>query len=164
MRRGASAVFRARLAGRSSGMSYDLYAFPLRPGEDPSEAYERLEEEETGEGDVDVRALVEALVTAVPALTSTGSGEEDEEIELTSPELQLLVSTGSVAISVPYWDSLDRDVLRRRLERVVQTVRSRTGFVVYDPQLERLVERDEELDDVVAAVGAGRAAIDDLDE
>lgn len=135
---------------------------PLRPGEDPSEAYERLEEEEAIEGEVDVRALVEALLTAVPALTATGSAEVDEDVELTSPELDVLVSAGSVAISIPYWRSLDRDVLRRRLERVTDTIRSATGFVVYDGQLERLVESGADLDEAVAAVAAGAEALGEL--
>jgi len=143
-------------------MSYDLFAFPLRPGEDPSEAYEGLHEEETIESDADMRALVDALVTAVPALTR--SGGEDEEVELTSPELQLLVSAGSVAVSIPYWSSLDRDVLRRRLERVTDTIRSATGFVVYDPQLERLLESGDDLDEVIGAVGAGAAATSEFDD
>ena len=145
-------------------MSYDVFAFALRPGEDPSEAYERLEEEETGEGDVDVRALVDALLTAVPALTTTGSGEGEDEVELTSPELQLLVSQESVAISVPYWGSLDRAVLRRRLARVVDTVQSVAGFAVYDPQLERVIAGDDDLDEVVATVAAGATATDEADD
>jgi hypothetical protein len=142
-------------------MSYDLYAFPLRPGEDPSEAYERLEEEDpSAHGQHDVRALVEALVTAVPALTVTGSADED--VELTSPELQLLVSAGSVGIGIPYWSSLDLDVLRRRLERLTDTIRSAAGFVVYDPQLESVIETGEDLDEVLAGVAAGGAATDEL--
>jgi hypothetical protein len=61
-------------------------------------------------------------------------------------------------------DSLDRPVLRRRLARVVHTVRSVAGFAVYDPQLERVIESDDDLDEVVAAVGAGAAAIDEPDD
>jgi hypothetical protein len=144
-------------------MSYDLYAFPLRPGEDPSDACERLEEEDpSAHGQHDVRALADALVTAVPALAITGSAGED--VELTSPELQLLVSDGSVAISIPHWSSLDRDLLRRRLERLTETIRSATGFVVYDPQLESVIDTGEDLDEAIAAFDAGAAATSDLDD
>ena len=138
-------------------MSYDLYAFPLRPGEDPGEAYERLEQtDDSSVAALDTRAIAAALRTAVAELTSEG-GNDVGAIELNAADLQVLVTGGSVAIGIPYSDSVHTDEPKVRLGRIADTMRRVGGLVLYDPQLEMVIASDDDLDDVIETYEDGAA-------
>jgi hypothetical protein len=144
-------------------VSWDLYVLPLAPGDDPSEALDRLEEPETRDPENDRRRheLANALQQVWPALEAH---EEDGYIDL-APALdelpiELSVGGGSASVNIPYWDLREqRDPVTALLTKLVATIVDQTGWSVYDPQAGRVISVDElprlfpqELDEGVAQV------------
>jgi hypothetical protein len=170
-------------------MSYDLYAVPVEPGEDPEAAWERVsraEEEEgtarppSAESELRKEELAAALLERFPELERFAFDyaeiarmyelSEDEararyrHIELNTPEganpIQLVLEDGYAYASVPYWHGDERaEATYRQLSEAFRIIGERTGWVVFDPQLERTLDLDRDLDDVLAAHGEGVAMV-----
>lgn len=145
-------------------MSYDLYSFGLGAGQDPAEALDRLESasihelsaQPVGDRDRSDRRLVEAIRETDPSFELEPSEDAGSAaIVLTCPELEIGLRPTHASISIPYWDSIDRVSLARRLALVIDVLGRVAGYVTYDPQLEEIVEANRNLGDVLAAFEEG---------
>lgn len=126
-------------------MSYDLYLLAPVEGEDPMDTVERLEEadDRTAPGASDTIArLVEAIATDGTAYDRFPL--DDGSVQLMEEEgLDVTVHGNRVFITFPYWDSLDGERLTREIDRVARAVGAVTGWSLYDPQIEDLVDPSE---------------------
>lgn len=137
-------------------MSYDLVLFRIAEGVEARDAYDELmsrqeEELEKDEnrtpsaGELDqIRAVAGALKTWHPGFQEFVCEEGFSSIDLTEEDLQVQfgVYGDSVLVSMPYF----RDDAGKMMEFVGQSfgvIQARTGYVVYDPQIERLVTADD---------------------
>jgi hypothetical protein len=163
MRMSAASVGRDRATLRS-GVSYDLYLFDCAPGDDPDELHERLEqltdEDEQSGSDPDVdarnRRIAETLMSAHPQF-SESEIEEGREFELSDPDgLQISLYGQQAAITFPYWDSLDARKLMAQVRDASRIINAATGWCLFDPQVERVVDPARESVDITAAFDHGR--------
>ena len=120
--------------------------------------------------------LTRALVAAFPRLerfdfdyaeiaraTGTSEAEAREQyrhIELNMPEdanpIQIVINDDNVAASVPYWHDDDR--ARSTYEELLamfRIVQEQTGWTIVDPQLERVLDLESDLDAVLAKHAEG---------
>jgi hypothetical protein len=133
-------------------MSYDLRLFPPKEGEDPQRTIEKMiqieEEELCGieepEGDTGSVALSESSLQLADDLSATFTGfdrfEDEDHIELSWERhgLQVSLFPDSVAVTVPYWEQ--PPAFAGEVERVVSYITQKTGYLIYDPQTERVME------------------------
>ncbi len=147
-------------------MSYDLQAFLLPPGGDPEEALEALETDldrpPTGEERDRMTRLAKALQATVASLEA---GYPEDAIELSEDRFQVSVYANEAMISIPYWfDGAEaREVLAVALE-CARAIRETAGFVVWDPQLDRLLDERATVDELAEAYRSGREYVRGLDE
>ncbi len=148
-------------------MSYDVYLLPERPGEDPLDALERLEEDDsapTAEDAARAQRIAAALRAAIPALEdNAGEAAAPGEVHLLDPDgLDVSVYQHSAAVTIPYWDSLDTAALVRDLERVAAVVEDETGWRMYDPQQEAWMDPLRDVDGFRNAFDHGRAIVREI--
>lgn len=147
-------------------MSYDLQAFLLPPGGDPEEALEALESDldrpPTGEERDRMTRLAKALQGAVASFEATYPGDA---IELSEDRFQVSVYANEAMIAIPYWfDGAEaRQVLAVALE-CARAIRDTAGFVVWDPQLDRLLDERATVEELAEAYASGREYVRGLDE
>jgi hypothetical protein len=153
-------------------MSYDLYCF-LPSSDVPSieEAQAIVESEEAG-GKRDnaksaetKRKIVRALTEHNPRLTSfqfdyaeiarslkiseDQARSEWTHVELNPPEgdpaIQITVFGDHVSINIPYrYTGSQADVTFEQLSGYLRVIRGATGFFVYDPQTDRVLDPEKE--------------------
>jgi hypothetical protein len=130
-------------------MSYDLYLLKRDvAGNDPAEAYERLEEQEAREPSeaeaAELRELAAELQAASPGLDLSESdrgfmlqlGYEAER------PVVIDISADEITMSWSYGAEDATDALKE--VRTYLPVFERHGYVAYDPQLERLFDPDRD--------------------
>lgn len=147
-------------------MSYDLYVFPVPPGADPlTRARETFERTESSPPLPPVapgwsermQARAAAVAAADPMLTAEthDAGPTEAHVELGVPEdesgLQILVFADAAYVHLPYWH-LDADARAawEQVRRVLQVLEREPGMRTYDPQLDRVLDLDKDLDAVIA--------------
>jgi hypothetical protein len=145
-------------------VSYDLYLMAEHPGEDPMDVLERLEEDErppTPEEAARNERLGAALQAALPGLEdNAGDASVAGEVHLMDPDgLEVSVYVHSVAVTFPYWDSLEVPKLVADLEKVAAVVEEQHGWGMYDPQQERWIDPLRDADGLRDAFDVGRAAV-----
>jgi hypothetical protein len=124
-------------------MSFDLY-FVRRPDDDDWDAAmdglaanARAEVPATAT-DRDLWQRVEASIRTV--LPDVEASEGDRFSELTDPDtaIQVFLSPGEIALSVPFWyEGEEADRIVELLRRVVGAIEAETGLTAYDPQDDR---------------------------
>ena len=146
-------------------MSYDLNLLECAPGEDADALHERCEQldedEEQGIHDPAVaarnRRIADALLAANPALSEFSPAERDWELELTDPEgLQITLFSKQASITFPYWDSLDSGKLMEQIQDVARIINAETGWLLFDPQIEEVVDPAQGTPDITEAFDYGR--------
>ena len=135
-------------------MSWDLYLVPPEHGDDLGEWLEAAEET----GDVEAaRRHAEAACVRRPELEL--GGPYGDAYQLMLPEasgfpLDVGLYGNHASISVSYWDLGDRaPELGKIVEDIVDAVIKETGWLIYDPQEDRIVGIDE----VRGLFGSGHA-------
>jgi hypothetical protein len=146
-------------------VSYDLYVLPVAPDEDPADALERLEESAPDTDPQELDRIASAIQATLPHLERV---DGDDFVELDTPEganpFQILVSPGQVGASVPYWDDDERaEATYRELLGALEIVQERTGWVIYDPQLDRVIGADD-LPEILGIHGQGVQAVRSIAE
>jgi hypothetical protein len=146
-------------------VSYDLHLLDCAPGDDPEKLHDRLEQF-AAEGaqsppdpaiDARNRRLADTLLAAHPAY-SEYSG--DDGIELTDPDgLQIYLSEHEATITFPYWDSLDAEALMERVQAAARVIGSETGWRVFDPQLDKVVDPAQDATAMTETFDYGRASL-----
>ncbi len=128
-------------------MSYDLSAFHLPPGADPSTYEPDLDEEPpTPEQRASMKRLAEAIA-AVDAEAERHDGDDFIEFD-TADAIQISLYADQAAISVPYWYEGERaDAVMARIQHYAAVLTEVGGYTVWDPQTE----------EVVTGPGAGHA-------
>lgn len=106
--------------------------------------------------------LAKALQATVASLEA---GYPEDAIELSEDRFQVSVYANEAMISIPYWfDGAEaREVLAVALE-CARAIRETAGFVVWDPQLDRLLSERATVDELAEAYGSGREYVRGLDE
>jgi hypothetical protein len=172
-------------------VSYDLYALPVPAGTDVETAWEELmdaqEEEDSPELSDDAARAIDELAALLTPLglerfefdhhaISRDDGITEEEArrryryaELNSPDddlpLQITLDGSGAAANIPYWHDDER--ARRTYALLFDAFRlvcERTGWRVYDPQLERELDLETDLDDVLGMHGEGVTQVREITE
>jgi hypothetical protein len=160
-------------------MSYDLWSFPVASGEDPLVVAQRLQAAEEGEstpGDADPamearkKALADAIIAQNPEMkpfalqydqiaemekiTVEEAKKRFRYIELDAGEggngIQITLYDVCATVTAPYWHQGEKaEVVFREMWEYLQILHKRGGFVTYDPQLERMLCLDRDLQDAV---------------
>jgi hypothetical protein len=153
-------------------MSYDLDLFRAPAHGDPL-AFARASYE--GSGDPEPRVpdsgWRERMHAAAAAVTEAdfsfeaehaGEGTEEERVELNGPEegtgLQVLIFADAAYVHLPFWHT--GEDARQAWEQawtVLRVLQRETGWIIYDPQLDRLLDLDAHRADVEAEYGRGMA-------
>ena len=125
-------------------MSYDLYMLGPVPGEEPMDTVERLEERPPRPPPIAPRrSATAASPTRCSRCTrrTWSRHEEPHSTELRDAEgIDVTLSDDHAWINFPYWESLDAARLTQAIERAAQVIATETGWELYDPQLERLID------------------------
>lgn len=159
-------------------MSYDLRLFRPRPGVDPLEtAHEDEPEPPDTPPDPAKEAVKRSVAEALMALDPTLqvfhmafddiarvqgiSVEEAREryrhIELNGPEddeagIQVTLYDDEATVTVPYWHRGEAaQKVFRKIWQYLEVIWRLCGYVVYDPQLDRVFDPPAELDAAIAA-------------
>ena len=126
-------------------MSWDLYFVPDEATDDPHRWLEQAERE--GVDEAAALRHVEAVRARRPELELFGPSEYG--YELTSPEdspfpVEVGLHGDHASMSVAYWDLGDRESeLAELVVEIATALRDETGWVIFDPQSERIVEMDD---------------------
>ena len=165
-------------------MSYDLYMLSTQPGEDPMETLERLEErEETAAPDPVIaernRRIADALIATNSNYTESeiqfdviaeqnGISVEEarakhRDIELMEEGgLQITLSDEQASINFPYRESLDPKRLAEEIAKASNVIREETGWQLYDPQLEKIIDPLRDADEFARAFGVGVSLVQQI--
>ena len=165
-------------------MSYDIYLFQPVPGEDPVETARARLEVDTDEinpgppqADAEKRKqqLVRALMAENPALEPFSFGyaeiashegiSEDEariryrHVELNGSEkgngIQITLYDDYASITVPYWHQpVAAGGAFDEIWRYLRVLSESGGFFVYDPQLERVLDLEDDRPEAVETYGS----------
>jgi len=136
-------------------VSWDLYLVPRDAAGNPSEWLEAHDEQ--GQNAVLARKHADVIIKRRPDLHL--GGPFGESYQLTPPEeselpLDIGLYGNHASISVPYWDLEERTTeLAELVVDVATTLATETGWVLYDPQEDRIVETNE----LGALFGSGQA-------
>jgi hypothetical protein len=148
-------------------MSYDLYLLEPVPGQDPMETLEARAGDEsplTPAAAERNQRIADALTAANPAYHPMES-TSDQYIAVTDQAgIEVTLFEDEVAITFPYWDSLDTDYLLREIERAAALVTAETGWKLYDPQLETFFDPSRDAEAFQEAFGAGASAVNRINE
>jgi len=161
-------------------MSYDLYLLSPVPGEEPLKtAHAKCAVESDvinpgpprGDAETRKRHLMQELVAENPALEpfqfgyaeiarTHGFSEEEarvryRHIELNGPDdgngIQITLYDDGADITVPYWHAPPAArLVFEEVWRYLRRLHDASGFFVYDPQLDRVIDVETDLSDVVA--------------
>jgi hypothetical protein len=171
-------------------VSYDLYAIPVLPGEDPAGAFEVVaaadeDEATTWTDDRVARAeqlagrlqalnpRLERFVFDYPQIARTLGVTEAEarvqwrHIELNTPDgdnpIQVTIEADHASLTVPYWYTGDRAraTMREALSYLAVLARE-AGWTVFDPQIERVLDLTGDLDEIVSAYEVGGRHVAEL--
>jgi len=175
-------------------MSYDVYLLQPAPGEEPlATAHTKLNVETdvinpgppNGEAEVRKQQLTRALMAENPALESFEFGyteiaridgiSEDEarvryrHVELNGPEkgngIQITLYDDNASITIPFWHQPDAArLVFEEVFRYLRVLRESGGFFVYDPQLDRVIDLDADLADMIHEYGRVVAKIPEIIE
>jgi hypothetical protein len=154
-------------------MSYDLDLFRAPPHGDPLEAarasYEGGEAVGPLEPDSGWRERMQAAAAALTEADFSleaeraGEGTDDERIELNGPEegsgLQVLIFASAAYVHLPFWHT--GEDARQAWEQawmLLRVLQRETGWLVYDPQLDRMLDLDADAAAVEAEYARGVAA------
>lgn len=169
-------------------MSYDLYVFNSGGG-DPGERWREIAKAvetmswpaPTAAGEQSKHEIADQLVAFDPTLerfvpdparmAAVQGITEDEArriyryVELNGEAVQITVSDDYASLSFPYWESSDRDELRRSITGFCGVIQRAAGWnTIFDPQLERVIGEDD-LDRIVSKFDRGvdvtRKAVED---
>jgi hypothetical protein len=115
-------------------MTLDLYAFAPRPGEDVSDAIERLEtEDDLRAPDAAARArndrLAAALRATLPRMREHRAGRG---LALVGELLELYLSAQYAVVTVDYARAQDRVALSAEAYRAARAITAETGWSVFD--------------------------------
>jgi hypothetical protein len=172
-------------------VSYDLYAIPVASGQSAEAAWNAkmdAEEEDWPREltDEEARSVDELAALLVPlglerfefdyaAIASTSGIDEAEarrlyrHAELNSPDddvpVQITLDGRSAAANVPYWHDDER--ARRTYELIFQAFRivtDRTGWRVFDSQLEREIDLQSDLDAVLEKHAEGVGHVREIEK
>src|SRR5688572_14517722 len=115
-------------------MSYDMYLLEPVPGQDPMKTLEARAGDEsplTPAAAERNRRIADALRAANPAYHPMES-TSDQYIAVTDQGgIEVTLFEDEVAITFPYWDSLDTDYLLREIERAATMIGEETGWRLY---------------------------------
>jgi hypothetical protein len=112
-------------------MSFDLYAFAPRPGEDPFDTIEELEYEDDVAGECDAVAaarnerIMVALSAAHPAAREHRSARS---VSLFDEALEIYLSRQYAVISVVYERARDHDRLAADVQHAAHVITTATGW------------------------------------
>jgi hypothetical protein len=143
-------------------LSYDLYMLDPEPGIEPYEQLERLDaEEQSASPDPAIqsrnRRIVESLRDADARyeeshfsydVLAEQEGISVDEARARFRSIQLTAEGGleinlydhHADITFPYWESLDAEALTRDIASASSVISRETGWKLYDPQLERVID------------------------
>jgi hypothetical protein len=171
------------MAFQDAHMSYDLQFFTPRPGVDVHDIVE-VDEDRDARGPRDPKTearkgkLADALLAhdkrlerskqdfdAIATLHKMRVDEAYErfrDIELTDTAsgVQILLFDDGAGLSIPYWHS--GDAARRVLEQawsMIEIICRETGYEVFDPQLDRVIDVNA-FDDVLATYAGATARME----
>jgi hypothetical protein len=160
-------------------MSYDIHLFPLLDGETIDEGLKRTlpgpEEINPGspapEKELRKNELADALIRDNPDLEAFEFGfadiakmlNTDEEeakrrwrhIELNGPVdgngIQITLFDDTASITIPYWHAREKaEKVFQELWDCIEVLQREGGYVAYDEQLERVVNRSSDLSDMLS--------------
>jgi hypothetical protein len=159
-------------------LSYDLYLLDPEPGVEPYEQLERLDAEElSASPDPAIqgrnRRLVEALRDADPRyeesqlnydVLAEQQGISVDEAKARNRSIQLTAEDGleinlydhHADITFPYWESLDAEALTRDIASASSVIATETGWKLYDPQLERVIDPAADASEIRRMFDVGR--------
>jgi hypothetical protein len=175
---------------RSQAKARDLYGIPARPGEDPADAFEALMEAEEGETTAwtdEQVARAEKLAASLQALnprlerfifdyaevakalgvTEPEAREQWRHIELNTQEgdnpIQVTIHADHASLTMPYWYTGDRarHTISEALSYLAVLARE-AGWTIFDPQIERVLDLDRDVNDVVSAYEVGSRHVEEL--
>lgn len=141
-------------------MSYDLYLFAADGDAELDEAWEEwtaAEEADSGrpltDEERDRNAELAAALAAELGLERYDA--DDGSIQLVCPEggppLDLGLFGTSATAAIPYWEGDEVGEAVRVAFAALRRIKEQTGWRAYDPQLERELDLERDLDDVLAA-------------
>lgn len=154
-------------------MSYDLDLFRPPAHGDPLEAaraaYNLTDDAPSRVPDSGWRERMQAAAAAVaeadPSLQAERSGEGplEERIELNGPDdgtgLQILIFGDAAYVHLPYWHAAaDAEAAWAQAWTALGVLERETGWRIYDPQRDRLLDLDADRDAVLAEYARGVAA------
>jgi len=153
----------------------------LEPGIELYEQLERLNaEEQSASPDPAIqgrnRRLVEALRDADPRyeesqldydVLADQQGISRDEAKARNRSIQLTAEDGleinlydhHADITFPYWESLDADAITRDIASSSAIIARETGWKVYDPQLERVIDPATDAPEILRMFDFGRARL-----
>jgi hypothetical protein len=157
-------------------MSYDLALFLLPPGEAAADVYEALAEAGLGapavaEKELRKQRIADVLTRRDPGLRpfafdfaeiarslEIGEAEAREQyrdVELNGPEdqggPQIILADDVATLSIPYWHRGEKaKAVLRELAACAGVIQDETGWAVYDPQLDRVVDLAADLGEMQA--------------
>ena len=175
-------------------MSYNVYLLQPTPGEEPLATVRAKLNVETevinpgppnAEAEVRKQQLTRALIDENPSLEpfEFGYGEiaridgiSEEEarvryrhVELNGPEngtgIQITLYDNDASITIPYWHEPDQArLVFEEVWRYLRVLKDSGGFFAYDPQLDRVVDLNVDLPDVIREYGRIVAKIPEIIE
>jgi len=168
-------------------MSYDIVLFRPRPGEDPlttahceDEGIEREGSQPDPAKEALKQSVMSALMDANPSLEpfevkyeqiaqfENISVEEAKlryrHIELNGPEdgngIQILLDDDEASVSVPYWhDGAKAESTLKELWEYLTIIQRETGYVVYDPQLDMILDLSQGYSEALNVYAGTRQAV-----
>lgn len=147
-------------------MSYDWSFVRLRPGEEIEEALERSADESDGPPGEHNQAIVDALLEAVPGLTTQKLPNGDWEITFTDESpIMIGLYDHQAAITLSSCGkktSRIKKTLRKALA-CAHIVCREGGYLGWDAQEGQQLDENTQVDDVIAGYSHWLACLDELD-
>lgn len=158
-------------------MSYDFRLFKRRAGEDPHVTAQRDSEEFAAtpldpQKEALKRRVADALITHNPKLEVFQFGYEEiakhekisveearlkyRHLELNGPEedstgIQITLFDDEASVTVPFWHKGDQATdTFRKIWSYLEIISRETGYLIYDPQIDRVFEPATSFEDALA--------------
>lgn len=151
--------------GGGSWLSYDIDFFYAVEGADPYDSYLASLEREDGENapltvSAENREAAMRLVRGNPNLEcveeASGSLTVQHRDFGNSNGIQLSFFASSAGLTVPYWHRGDAAVMMlQEVWEYMGLLKEQSGLLAYDPQIDVVVNLDEDFDEVLAAYRSG---------
>lgn len=141
-------------------MSFDFYVLPPRPGEDPGDAFERLEcEDDLGDPDPAAEARNERLAAVLREAQPEMCEHQDKRSRsFVGDVLEIFLSAQYAELTVDYVRAEDRAALAAELHVAVRLITAETGWVVYDAQSQQVISPVADAEDYRRALNAALQA------